>query len=131
MVEIYLNKLRDVFATFEAKKELKRRQLAGEKAKWEDLPDMKAIMDTRTGRVVIPNVVEKAFDAFEDCIAYCDEAEKVRKVRKTGLNDESSRSHLVFAITITATEKKSKKTTVGKLSLVSIYYAPTLLGVWF
>ena len=42
-----------------------------------------------------------------------DEAEFMRRTRKTGLNEASSRSHLVFSIIVKAKDKKSGKTTIG------------------
>ncbi len=75
-------------------------------------------------RVYIENLVEKPFDTAEEMLQFCDEAEMLRRVRATGLNDESSRSHLIFAINIKKTDLKpkdpTKKEFQGKLSLCDL-----------
>ena len=53
-------------------------------------------------------------------LAYCDDAERFRRTRRTGLNEASSRSHLVFAVMIDAVHRGTGKTTRGKLSLVDL-----------
>lgn len=60
------------------------------------------------------------FDTYEDMIETCTNAEKCRFVRATGLNDESSRSHLISIVHIKSTNKKTNKTTNGKLTLVDL-----------
>ena len=46
--------------------------------------------------------------------------EKNRHVRKTSMNDSSSRSHLIFGINIVATHLQNGNVTYGKLSLVDL-----------
>lgn len=43
-----------------------------------------------------------------------------RKTRKTSMNDESSRSHLIFAIMIESTNKLTGKKQCGKLSFIDL-----------
>ena len=43
-----------------------------------------------------------------------------RQVRKTLMNDESSRSHLIFSITIESTNKMNGKKQLGKLSFIDL-----------
>lgn len=50
---------------------------------------------------------------FEEGLAH-------RMVRKTKMNDASSRSHLIFSIVIDATNLSTKVRTVGKLSFVDL-----------
>ena len=49
---------------------------------------------------------------------YSDDAEFMRRTRKTGLNEASSRSHLVFAVIVKARDKKTGKTTIGILAFI-------------
>ena len=62
----------------------------------------------------------RAFSSAADMLDYCDSAERLRRVRKTGLNEASSRSHLVFAIMADCTNRATGKTVRGKLSLVDL-----------
>lgn len=43
-----------------------------------------------------------------------------RHERATGMNDTSSRSHLLFVVNVTVHNIKNKKTTLGKLTLVDL-----------
>lgn len=76
-------------------------------------------------RVAINGLQERTCQTFDEMQRLCDEAEMLRRVRATGLNDESSRSHLIFAIHIEKKEKnpKDKKNALpsyGKLSLCDL-----------
>jgi len=115
MLEIYLNKLEDVFW----KLQTHQKYVGKEKAKWPEPPELKVRVDAKR-KVTIDNSVILTFDTHKEMQDFCDEAEAMRRVRKTGLNEESSRSHLIFALIITATDKKTGKKTTGKLSLVDL-----------
>jgi chromosome segregation ATPase len=76
-------------------------------------------------RVAINGLQERTCQTFDEMQRLCDEAELLRRVRATGLNDESSRSHLIFAIHIEKKErnpkdKKNALPTYGKLSLCDL-----------
>jgi hypothetical protein len=76
-------------------------------------------------RVSIPGLQQRELGSFEEMQQLCDDAELLRRVRATGLNDESSRSHLIFAIYIEKKErnpkdKKKALPTFGKLSLCDL-----------
>ena len=43
-----------------------------------------------------------------------------RQVRKTNMNDESSRSHLIFSIIIESTNRANRKKQIGKLSFIDL-----------
>lgn len=112
MVEIYLNKVYDVFDKLDT---IKAR---GKKTKLEPKELTIKIINKK---VFLDKVKEKwEFKDTEDMGVYVDEAEGVRISRRTGLNEESSRSHLVFALQIDQTEIATGKTTRGKLSLVDL-----------
>lgn len=113
MVEIYLNRLEDLFWKIDQKRENK-----GKKATVEP-PELKVRVDAKK-RVTIDNVCVKKFESAQDLLNYMDEAEETRRTRKTGLNEASSRSHLVFALMIEQTDKKTGKKVKGKLSLVDL-----------
>jgi hypothetical protein len=92
----------------------------GKKAtEWPEPPELKVRSDKKR-KVVIENVQMATFETPQQMHDYTDAAERMRRVRKTGLNDESSRSHLIFALSVTATDKKTGKTTNGKISLVDL-----------
>lgn len=115
MLEIYLNKLEDVFWKLQTQQKYQGK----EKSKWPEPPELKVRVDAKR-KVTVDNSVILQFDTAEEMQKFCDDAEMTRRVRKTGLNEESSRSHLIFAIICTATDKKTGKKTTGKLSLVDL-----------
>ena len=43
-----------------------------------------------------------------------------RQIRKTLMNDESSRSHMIFSIMVESTHKVSGKKHIGKLSFIDL-----------
>ena len=49
-----------------------------------------------------------------------DEGYKNRSIGSTLMNATSSRSHLIFALQISADNKQTRKTTMGKLSLIDL-----------
>ena len=57
--------------------------------------------------------ISKTEEIFEDGLAR-------RKTRKTQMNDASSRSHLIFSITIDSTNVNTGVRTIGKLSFVDL-----------
>ena len=115
LVEIYLNALEDLFW-----KQDTATAMRGKEGKWPDAPELKVRADGAKKKVQIDNVRVKTFGSAADMLAYCDSAERLRRVRKTGLNEASSRSHLVFAIMSEATHRATGKTLKGKLSLVDL-----------
>lgn len=115
MVEIYLNKLEDLYW----KLETKQKNEGKKKSEWPDPEELKVRFDGKK-RVQIQGVKIKEFTDAPSMHSFTDEAEHMRRVRKTGLNDESSRSHLIFAIIIEAQNLVEGKTTVGKLSLCDL-----------
>jgi len=56
---------------------------------------------------------QEAIDVFEKGLSS-------RKVRKTNMNSESSRSHLVFSIIIDSTNISTSVRTIGKISFVDL-----------
>jgi len=115
MLEIYLNKLEDVFWKLKT-----QRAYAGkEKAKWPEPPELKVRADAKK-KVSIENSVILKFDTAQEMQEFCDAAESMRRVRRTGLNEESSRSHLIFALIVQSLDLKTGKKTTGKLSLVDL-----------
>lgn len=115
MLEIYLNHLEDVFWKLQTQEKYKGK----EKSKWPEPPELKVRVDAKR-KVTVDNSVILKFETAEEMQTFCDAAEMTRRVRKTGLNEESSRSHLIFALICTSTDKKTGKKTTGKLSLVDL-----------
>lgn len=115
MLEIYLNHLEDVFWKLQTQQKYQGK----EKSKWPEPPELKVRVDAKR-KVTVDNSVILKFDTGAAMQEFCDAAEMTRRVRKTGLNEESSRSHLIFALICTSTDKKTGKKTTGKLSLVDL-----------
>jgi len=88
MVEIYKGELKDLLLS---KKVAERPKL-----------DVKINAE---GQVVIKNVVIRNLSTIEECNDVFERGLGGRKVRKTLMNDESSRSHLIFSIIIESTNR--------------------------
>jgi hypothetical protein len=117
MIEVYLETLYDVIWTYEAK----QRRLENKKAPHEERPEIKPVMDyPKKGMLTIQNVREVEFTDSKTMIEFMQTVETHRHVRSTGLNDVSSRSHLVTGIKMVVKNKQTKKTTRGKLSLCDL-----------
>jgi kinesin family protein C1 len=70
--------------------------------------------------IVIKNVTEVVLTDVSMTEQIFEEGLSHRKVRKTAMNEASSRSHLVFSIIIDAYNLSTKVQTVGKLSFVDL-----------
>ena len=115
LVEIYLNTLEDVLFKWNTQKQYKSKP----KKEWPQPPELRVRVDSNK-RVSIENVVVMEFGSSSEMSVAMDECEELRRTRKTGLNEASSRSHLVFTMLIQSTEKSTGKTTRGKMSLVDL-----------
>ena len=72
------------------------------------------------GQVVIKNVVIRNLSTIEECNDVFERGLGGRQTRKTLMNDESSRSHLIFAIIIESTNRRTGKKQSGKLSFIDL-----------
>jgi len=70
--------------------------------------------------VHVRNAVIKEATAFEELMDLFTQGNAERHVGATRMNAESSRSHSVFAIMVESYDTATKKTVVGKLSLVDL-----------
>lgn len=103
MVEIYKGELRDLLIPKNAK----------------ERPKLEVRMNPQ-GQVVIKNAKIRDLASVEDTTDVYEKGIAGRKVRATLMNDESSRSHLIFAIMIDVTNKINGKKTSGKMSFVDL-----------
>jgi hypothetical protein len=78
------------------------------------------IKESPTGMVVLKNAKIHDINTIEEAESTFAYGMDHRKVRKTLMNDASSRSHLIFAMIIDATNKNTKQHTIGKLSFVDL-----------
>ena len=103
MVEIYKGELRDLLLAKNVK----------EKPKLE-------LRMSQEGHVHIKNVVMRDLENMDQTNEVFEKGLGSRQVRKTLMNDESSRSHLIFAIIIESTNKMNGKKQIGKLSFIDL-----------
>ena len=103
MVEIYKGELRDLLLPKGTK----------------DKPKLE-VKQGQNGQVHIKNVTVKPLSGEADTTAVFETGLGGRQVRKTLMNDESSRSHLIFSIMIDATNKLTGKKSLGKLSFIDL-----------
>lgn len=78
------------------------------------------IKESATGMVVINGVTEVDITSVAQCEELFEKGLSGRKTRKTKMNDESSRSHLVFSLIIDSTNVNTTVRTIGKLSFVDL-----------
>ena len=76
--------------------------------------------DPATKRVVLKNCSTVEIESIEQCEAIFGEGLKRRMVRKTNMNDESSRSHLIFSIMIDTTNTNTNVRNIGKLTFCDL-----------
>lgn len=104
MVEIYKGELQDLLLPKTQK----------------DKPKLDVKFQKGDRFVEIKNVTYKSIGSMEDCNKVFDKGISGRKTRKTSMNDESSRSHLIFSIMIESTNKLTGKKQFGKLSFIDL-----------
>jgi hypothetical protein len=102
MVELYLDGLRDLLKP----KGAEEKQLE--------------IKQSGTGMVVINGVTEVELNSITQTEQIFEDGLSGRKTRKTNMNDESSRSHLIFSIIVDSTNVNTNVRTIGKLSFVDL-----------
>lgn len=66
------------------------------------------------------NVTIKPIGGYDETMAVYEAGLAGRHTRATKMNEESSRSHLIFSIIISATNKQNGKRTEGKLSFIDL-----------
>lgn len=115
LVEIYLNQLEDVLFKWQTTQQYKGRP----KKEWPTPVELKVRVDANK-RVTIDGIAVMEFPSAAEMSRVMDECEDLRRTRRTGLNEASSRSHLVFTMLIQSTEKATGKTMRGKMSLVDL-----------
>lgn len=93
MVEIYKGELRDLLLPKSTK----------------ERPKLEVRFNKEDCMVQIKNVMIKDLNNMEQCNEVFEKGLSGRKTRKTNMNDESSRSHLIFAIIIECTNKLTGK----------------------
>lgn len=103
MVEIYRNELRDLLIPKNAR----------------ERPKLEIRMSPE-GQVVIKNAAVRTLSNMGQCNEIFEQGLTGRQVRKTNMNDESSRSHLIFSIIVESTNKQNGKKQLGKLSFIDL-----------
>lgn len=107
MVELYMDNLIDLFWRVDNPRE------RAEPPKLEIKKDDK-------GLVMVKGADLKQCKSAEEVLELFDAGNGVRHTGATNMNAASSRSHLVFALIVDATSRKTKKTSTGKLSLIDL-----------
>lgn len=105
VLELYLDKLYDLYCS---KKEMNLKK------------DKLQIKKNSKGHVVVTNTIKKQANSSDELFEQYEKALKNRHTRATEMNDSSSRSHLVFTITIKSINKSTKDVTYGKITFVDL-----------
>mmetsp|Transcript_13440 Transcript_13440/g.20312 ORF Transcript_13440/g.20312 Transcript_13440/m.20312 type:complete len:990 (+) Transcript_13440:473-3442(+) len=114
MLELYCDKLRDLLDTKDIKANFDPKvHLTSKNGSYDIKPDSH-------GNMVVTNTISCGAKTVDDCFSIYEEGQQARKVRKTGMNDESSRSHLIFTLHIHSVNKTSGGVTIGKLTMVDL-----------
>mmetsp|Transcript_21890 Transcript_21890/g.35233 ORF Transcript_21890/g.35233 Transcript_21890/m.35233 type:complete len:535 (+) Transcript_21890:1-1605(+) len=127
MIEIYGQKkkqqLRDLWYLSEENAKSKKKVSSKAPTKFPEYKgaELKVITTgKKKKKTFIKAAKERRFTTYEDMYEECTSAEQCRFTRATGLNDESSRSHLITIVHIRTVNKKTKKVINGKLTLVDL-----------
>lgn len=109
MVELYLEKLNDLLE-------------GGIRAHESNMnkDELKIREDSVTNEVYIQNAKMKALTSVEDALETFESGLKSRKVHSTSMNDQSSRSHLIFGVVVTSKNMNTGEITRGKISFVDL-----------
>lgn len=105
MVEIYKDHLYDLLIP---------KSFKGER------PELAIRVNREIGQVQVKNVTEKPVESFEQTKKVYEDGLGGRHTRATKMNEESSRSHLIFSMIVAATNKQTGKKTEGKLSFIDL-----------
>lgn len=76
--------------------------------------------DPATKRVILKNAKVVEINSIAEAEAIFNDGLSRRKVRKTNMNDESSRSHLIFSIIIDTTNTNTNVRNIGKLTFCDL-----------
>ena len=91
-----------------------------EQGKHDHEPPRLDIKKDSKGMVFIKGIITKQVNTVEETMKVFNAGNNARHISSTGLNSESSRSHLVFAVLIENKDLMTHKTSLGKLSLVDL-----------
>ncbi|GIQ88379.1 kinesin-like protein [Kipferlia bialata] len=108
MLELYNDQFRDLFFHGSAAETLEHSRA------------LKVFRDPTKGVVAVKNAIIKTCHTAKELLMAMNSGFDTRTVASTNMNAESSRSHLVFGILITATNRTTKAVSYGKLSLVDL-----------
>ena len=112
-IELYNDNLVDLFWSLDNKK------IRDKQGVMPEPPRLDIKMDANK-MVHIRNAVVKDVSSFEDLMDLFNQGNAERHTGATRMNAESSRSHSIFSIMIESYDTATKKTVVGKLSLVDL-----------
>jgi predicted outer membrane repeat protein len=111
MIEMYLDTLHDLLQHIE-----ENSAMIGEKDRKGNL----VVRKDTNGQVVVHGVTCVVAKTASELNSILDSGMRKRKIAKTKMNDESSRSHLISTILIEGTDRSTKLITTGKLTLVDL-----------
>ena len=112
-IELYNDNLVDLFWSLDNKK------IRDKQGVMPEPPRLDIKMDANK-MVHIRNAVVKEVTSFEDLMDLFNQGNAERHTGATRMNAESSRSHSIFSIMIESYDTATKKTVVGKMSLVDL-----------
>jgi hypothetical protein len=90
------------------------------KKKGEEPPKLNVKRDQVTGWVSVENAIVASASSVEELTTHLEAGNSRRHIAATNMNDQSSRSHLIFTIIIESTNVKSGAKAQGKLSLIDL-----------
>ena len=115
-VEIYNNKLRDLFRRLNIKEKEDKKTKQTDYEKTMTIPSY----NEKTKEVEIKNATILSVASAEELLELFESACANRIVAKTQLNPESSRSHSILGIIVKTSSSTSSTTVRGKLSLIDL-----------
>ena len=83
-------------------------------------PAITIYFDKKTKKVNVKNSAASPVANYDEAYEMFNKGNATRATSGTGLNASSSRSHLIFAMLIKSSDKRTGKTTLGKVSLIDL-----------
>lgn len=123
MVEVYMGALKDLIWKHEndpKPTKHNREKIAKLKKKGHQDPPKLTIQLDKRGVTVIQGALVRQCDSSPQMLKEALQAEGERVLRKTKMNPESSRGHMIFGMSIYRLNKYNGKKTAGKLSLIDL-----------
>jgi hypothetical protein len=113
MVELYMDKLIDMFDPYVQKR-------SNDLAKQNELKKLEIREDQYSNMIYIQGVKQVQVNSKEEALSLYQNSIKGRKVFGTDMNEQSSRSHVIFSVIVESINNETGQKFKGKLSFIDL-----------